>query len=114
MYSDRSRLTTISVSVGTLDRLRRYKVGGASMEDVIVELMHNLSPEKFWANVERAGTRQKEMEAAPADELYRHFESLSPPRWEDLGPFSTDPRRRAKDELLVKHRLRPSTGYEPH
>lgn len=113
MYSDRDRLTTISVSVGTLDRLRRYKVGGASMEDVIVELMHNLSPEEFWANAERLQARQRMMETTPTDALYRHFESLPPPRWEGLGPFLTDVRRRAKDELLVKHRMRASSGHEP-
>jgi hypothetical protein len=44
--------------------------------------------------------------------LYRQFDSLPEPSWEGVGPIRLNLRsRRAKDELLVKHRMRPSVTH---
>jgi len=46
--------------------------------------------------------------------LYRRFESLPEPNWDGIGPVSLDlRRRRAKDELLVKYRMRASVTHGP-
>lgn len=45
--------------------------------------------------------------------LYRRFNLLPEPNWEANGPVRIDlRRRRAKDEILVRHGMRPSILYE--
>lgn len=41
--------TTISVKLETVKRLRAYKIGDTSHDDVLNELMDSLPPEKFVA-----------------------------------------------------------------
>jgi hypothetical protein len=44
--------------------------------------------------------------------LFERIESLPVPVWDGLGRIRSDPvRRQAKDELLVRSGMRPSTGY---
>lgn len=69
MYGDPDRLTTVSVRLGTLEKLRRYKVGNASMDDVILELMEETPPESFWAEIRR---REREPRI-PAEVVYRRL-----------------------------------------
>ncbi|MHB1435490.1 MAG: hypothetical protein ACYCPN_01520 [Thermoplasmata archaeon] len=67
MYADPDRLTTVSVRLRTLQNLRKYKVGGASLDDVLIELMENYPPESFWEEIRR---REKEPDL-DAEEVFR-------------------------------------------
>ncbi len=48
LMAKRDAYTTIPVRKGTLDRLRGYKVGGASYDDLINDLLAVHPPEEFF------------------------------------------------------------------
>ena len=45
--------TTVTVKSSTLARLRAYKTPGATLDDVLNELMADTPPESFWREIER-------------------------------------------------------------
>ena len=45
--------TTVTVKTSTLSSLRRYKTPGATLDDVIVDLMAETPPETYWREIER-------------------------------------------------------------
>ncbi len=60
--------TSVPVKPETLRRLRSYKVGGASYDDVLNELMDGQPPEDFWKEYLR---RLQEEDRVPWDEVRR-------------------------------------------
>ncbi len=61
---------------------------------------------------ERAWQRARARDPDRIGRLYRRFELQPAPNWEGVGPVRYDvPRRRAKDELLVRRGLRPSVTH---
>ncbi len=69
MHGDTTRLTTVSVRLVTLNKLRQYKVGNASLDEVLLELMADHPPESFWKEIER---RRSEPDM-PAEVVYRRL-----------------------------------------
>jgi hypothetical protein len=45
--------TTVTVKASTLARLRGYKTPGATLDDVLNDLMADTPPASFWREIER-------------------------------------------------------------
>jgi predicted CopG family antitoxin len=68
MFADPNRTTTIAIKTSTLRTLRQYKVGGASYDDILIELMEETPPDTFWAEVRR---REEEPANIPVERVLK-------------------------------------------
>ena len=63
--------TTVTVKSSTLARLRAYKTPGATLDDVLNDLMADTPPESFWREIERR--RAEPGPNVPADVMLRRL-----------------------------------------
>ena len=63
--------TTVTVKGSTLARLRAYKTPGATLDDVLNDLMADTPPESFWREIERR--RAEPGPNVPADVMLRRL-----------------------------------------